>query len=78
METFNADPRVIYDSLHGRWIATELSWDCAAGVGVNGPFDGHGFIDFFVSQTADPTGVWDGYYVGWEDYLPDYPAWYIE
>ena len=26
--TYNADPHVIYDSLHGRWVATEVSWDC--------------------------------------------------
>ncbi len=31
--TFDSDPHVIYDSLHGRWLATEVSWDCDPGGG---------------------------------------------
>ena len=36
-------PHVIYDSLHGRWMATEVSWDCDTSFG--GDF-GTGYIDF--------------------------------
>ncbi len=68
--TFNADPRVTYDSLHGRWIATELSWDCDTS-DVN---FGHGYIDVMISNTSDPTGSWSGFFVYFNDFLPDYPA----
>ncbi|HEY7941087.1 MAG TPA: hypothetical protein VID25_04005, partial [Candidatus Limnocylindrales bacterium] len=27
----DSDPHVVWDAPHGRWLATELSWDCAAG-----------------------------------------------
>jgi len=67
---FNSDPRVIYDSLHGRWIATEVEWDCD----TTGASFGHGYVGVRVSQTADPTGIWGGFYMGWNDYLPDYPS----
>ncbi len=69
----NSDPRVIYDSLHGRWIATEVSWLCD----LNGDSvfdDGIGFLDFLVSRTADPTGIWDLWAFGYSGFLPDYPA----
>ena len=56
--TFDSDPHVIYDSLHGRWLATEVSWDCDASRYPACNF-GHGYIDFAVSRTADPTGSWD-------------------
>ena len=69
--TYNADPHVIYDSLHGRWVATEISWDCDTSFG--GHF-GTGYIDFAVSQTADPTGTWDHGFLFWPDQLPNGPA----
>ena len=68
--TFDSDPHVIYDSLHGRWLATEVSWDCDASFGD----DGTGYIDFAVSRTADPTGTWDVSFIPFPDQLPDYPA----
>jgi hypothetical protein len=68
--TYNADPRVIFDSFHGRWVATELSWDCDTS-DVN---HGHGYIDVRISNTSDPSGVWSGFYVYFNDLLPDYPA----
>lgn len=69
--TFDSDPRVIYDSVHSRWFATEVSWDCERSGTAN---FGNGYIDFAVSRNADPTGVWDTYFFRYEDQLPDYPA----
>ncbi len=68
--TFNADPRVIFDSSHGRWVATELSWDCDT---TDVSF-GHGYVDVMVSDTSDPLGSWSGFYISFNDFLPDYPA----
>ena len=68
---FNTDPHVIYDSLHGRWLATEASWDCDASGGAS---FGHGYIDFAVSRTIDPTGTWDQGFIVFDDVLPDFPA----
>ena len=68
--TFDSDPHVIYDSLHGRWLATEVSWDCDTSFGDNGT----GYIDFAVSRTADPTGTWDVSFIPFPNQLPDYPA----
>ena len=69
--TFNSDPRVIYDSLHDRWIATEVEWDCDTSGGVA---FGHGYIGLRVSQTSDPTGTWNGFSFQFNDQLPDYPG----
>ena len=66
-----ADPRVIYDSLHGRWLASALFWDCDAGAGA---FFGHGYLAMSVSDTSDPLGTWTGLSFEYPDYLPDYPA----
>ncbi|MEO8228344.1 MAG: hypothetical protein ABI628_01135 [Chloroflexota bacterium] len=71
---FDSDPHVIYDSLHGRWLATEVSWDCFPDpVGPGADF-GHGYLDFAVSRTTDPTGTWDQGFITFNDQLPDYPA----
>jgi hypothetical protein len=69
----NSDPRIIYDSLHGRWVGTEVSWTCDNDADGTAD-DPAGFLDFIVSRTADPTGVWDSYYFGYLDFLPDFPA----
>ena len=69
----NADPRVVYDSLHGRWIATEVSWTCD-GDGDGTSDDPIGYIDFIVSRNADPTGIWDLFYWGFLGQLPDFPS----
>ena len=71
--TFNTDPRVIYDSLHGRWLATEVSWDCEPDPDIESDF-GTGYIDFAVSRTSDPTGIWDSGFIYFPDALPDYAA----
>ncbi len=68
-ETF--DPRVIYDSLHGRWIAAEASFDCLV---QNGSTIGTGYIDVAISDSADPTGGWGVVSVPYPDTVPDYPG----
>ena len=65
-----SDPHVLYDSLHGRWIATEVSWDCTC--------------DRRSSSDTVPRlrGVGDGRsdrhmecrFIPFPDQLPDYPA----
>ena len=62
-----ASPRVIFDSLHQRWVMTEVSWAC------NG-FGGFGYIDYLVSSTADPTDPWRLDYLEFKDVIPDSPA----
>ena len=73
---FDRQPRVIYDSLHGRFVATETSWDC-----ISDPNDpvfpatfGHGYVDLAVSRTSDPTGTWDLFFWGYMDLLPGDPS----
>ena len=69
----NSDPRFIYDSLHGRWVGTEVSWVCD--FNDDAVLDDNvGYIDFLVSRTADPTGTWDLWYFGFLNQLPDFPA----
>ena len=69
----NSDPRFIFDRLHGRWIGTEVSWTCD--INEDGTFDDPvGFLDFIVSRTADPTGIWDLQFFFAEGQLPDFPA----
>ena len=69
--TFDFDGRVDDDSLHGRWLATEVSWDCDTSGGAS---FGNGYIDFAVSETADPTGDWEVHFLAFDDKLPDFPA----
>ena len=69
----NSDPRFIYDSLHGRWVGTEVSWTCD--IDGNGTADDPaGFLDFVVSRTADPTGIWDSFYFGYLNLAPRFPG----
>lgn len=65
------DPRVIYDSLHNRWIATEASFDCLTDASTT---VGTGFIDVAISDTADPTLGWSILSLPYTDTAPDYPG----
>jgi putative cell wall-binding protein len=58
----DSDPHVVWDAPHGRWLATELSWDCAAG-----------HLYLAVSSGADPAGTWRSYRFDFPGELPDYP-----
>lgn len=64
------DPRVIYDSLHGRWVAIEASFDCFAGDG----YIGTGYLDIALSDSADAMGGWQIFSIPFAGYLPDYPG----
>ncbi len=75
--SYDADPRIHFDTLRQRWIATDVSWDCATNYTLTGqaaPSFGHGFIDFAISRTADPHGAWDVSYFGQTDAFPDQPT----
>jgi hypothetical protein len=65
----NTDPRVHYDSLHGRWIVTEVSWICEAEDGQP-----YGYFDMLVSDTADPLGNFTLWYWEFAGAVPDYAA----
>ena len=69
--TFDSDGRVIYDSLHGRWLAAESELGLRY---LGGASFGNGYIDFAVSETADPTGDWEVHFLAFDDKLPDFPA----
>ncbi len=72
---FDRDPRVIYDSLHGRFVATETSWDCMTSTYPGDPaMFGHGYIDLAVSRTTDPRGIWDFYFWAYNDLVPADPS----
>jgi hypothetical protein len=68
---FDRDPRVVYDSLHGRFVATETTWDCLPD--ANATF-GHGYLDLAVSRTTDPRGPWDVYFWFFDDVVPVAPS----
>ena len=63
----SGNARVIFDSLHQRWVMTQASWDCT-------PANGIGYIDFLVSSTADPTDPWRLDSLQINGFLPDTPA----
>ena len=65
------DPRVIYDSLHARWIAIEASFDCFAYAELD---VGTGYIDIAISDGPDPTAGWEILSIAYPNALPDYPG----
>jgi len=72
--TWDSDPRISFDPLRQRWVISELSWDCATNTFTGDPASlGHGYIDFAISDTADPIGNWTFSYWFWNDFLPVAP-----
>ncbi len=65
----DTDPRVMYDSLHARWIVTDVSWLCLANDG-----NPYGLLDLAVSDSADPLGDYTIWYWVFPNYLPDFAA----
>ncbi|HEX6868692.1 MAG TPA: hypothetical protein VF119_07790, partial [Candidatus Limnocylindrales bacterium] len=63
--------RVIFDPARQRWIAVQASRDC---VDDGGASFGHGYLDFAISDTADPTGNWSVYFYTYDDALVFDPA----
>lgn len=58
-----SDPKVLYDWNQGRWLATEISSDCA-----------HGYLHVAVSSTGDPSGPWTVYRIAFPNRIVDFPG----
>ena len=64
----DTDPKIIYDAPSGRWFASYVSY-------INrGGSNDEGRLHLAISQTSDPTGVWNVYYRAYSNVLPDYAA----
>ncbi len=62
------DPKIIYDALSGRWFAAYIS-------SYDDPLlQDDGRLHIAVSQTSDPTGAWNRYFLIYDDVFPDYPG----
>jgi hypothetical protein len=73
--TFEYAPRVQFDTARQRWIATEVAWDCGTDVFINDTAKfGHGYLDYAISDSADPLGTWTNSYYWWNDFVPDQPS----
>ena len=71
---FTSSPEVHFDTLRQRWIASEVSWNCEILTYPGDPAnDGHGYIDYAISQTADPQGSWTTGFFEWNDLFPARP-----
>jgi len=65
----DTDPKVFYDALSSRWFASYVSYRNLAG-GSND----QGRLHIAISQTSDPTGVWNVYFRTYAQLIPDYPG----
>ncbi len=65
---FDFDPKVIYDAPSGRWFAAYASYQ------DNPSPPDEGRLHIAVSQTSDPTGDWNVYFVSYADVFPDNPG----
>ena len=63
-----ADPKLIYDALSDRWLASYLSFYDDAGAADEG------LLHIAVSETSDPTGAWHLYSWSFLNVIPDYPG----
>ena len=61
--TLDTDPKVIYDAIAGRFFATYIDFDAS---------DGRLYLA--ISQTSDPTGAWNTYFLTCPGCIPDYPG----
>ena len=64
--TENSEGQIYYDEAHGRWVAVEASRDCHPG---DGAIYGHGYLDFAVSDNANPNLGWSVYTYQYNDQL---------
>ncbi len=60
---FVTDPSCLYDAATQRWFVVVLTLDTTA----RGAFTGTNHLDVAVSQTADPTGMWNIYRIPVQD-----------
>jgi hypothetical protein len=71
--TYDSDPRVHFDILRQRWVATDVSWDCFTAFTGNTAMFGHGNLDFAISDSTDPFGTWTVSLFQYDDAVPDRP-----
>ena len=60
----DTDPKIIYDALSGRWFASYVSF-----IDRPGPND-EGRLHLAISQTSDPTGAWNVYFLPYTQFNP--------
>jgi hypothetical protein len=65
----DTDPRVFYDALSNRWFASYASY-----LDLAGSTNDKGRLHLAISQTDDPTGAWNVYFLSYNMVLPDYEA----
>ncbi len=70
-EQFPSDARILWDAVHGRWVASTLSF-----LDDGNPADLYqdNYLNLAISETADPLGAWSVYALSYGDKLPDYPG----
>jgi len=65
----DTDPKVLYDSLSGRWFASYVSF-----LDQPGSVNDQARLHLAISQTSDPTGAWNVYFISYAQLIPDYEA----
>jgi hypothetical protein len=58
-----SDPRVLYDMSRRRWLATEISSDCA-----------HSYLHIAISSSDDPFAAWTVYRIVFPGRVVDFPG----
>jgi hypothetical protein len=62
-QVVQSDPRVLHDATRSRWLATEISADCA-----------HSYLHVAISATDDPFGSWTTYRLVFTGQVVDFPG----
>jgi len=63
----DTDPKVLYDALSNRWFASYVSL-----IDQSGGTNDQGRLHLAISQTSDPTGAWNVYFLTYAQLFPDY------
>ncbi len=63
----DTDPKLIYDALSGRWFASYVSL-----IDQPGQNNDQSRLHLAISQTSDPTGAWNMYFISYAQLFPDY------
>ncbi len=58
------DFRIYYDAAHARWVAVEVSFNCEV----------DNYVDFAISDSANPRGGWSVYYINFPNARPSLPS----
>jgi hypothetical protein len=62
---FSSDQRIIWDAVHGRWVAIAISFN---------EFQTQNYLNLAVSDGADPTAGWTTINLFYGDAFPDFPS----